>query len=310
MTDRESRPAAASWAALAAALPPLRIVMGRGRARLALLLLAATHAGCRRNLVRALCTLDTVDGSELQEAEFLKTFVSHNQPVLLTGLTAGWQVSSAWSDHDTLAKAFGSRPLVSRWSEGGHLAGLMTRPVTMEAYLQSMAHPRAGLLFNASSVGLGDLWEVPSMFAAAGMTGGIISVGPEGRGLSMHNHGSTWQAVVRGTKRVSLIPPIPALAVEEGDWPSDLFHRLLHAAPVDVRGMSGELAKLGLPMETCDVGPGETLFIPCNWYVCVPAVDKLRLGFRQCARLGWRTGTIPLRIFTASLSRSRGSGRG
>jgi hypothetical protein len=92
----------------------------------------------------------------------------------------GWTAATAWRTNAALAAAFGPEPLRARWAEGSYLFGLMTRPVTMAGYLESMTEPGAGLLFNASTVGFGDVWDVPDILAAAGLTAPVISMGPTG----------------------------------------------------------------------------------------------------------------------------------
>ena len=133
-----------------------------------------------------------------------------------------------------------------------------------------------------------------------GLTDTVISVGPPGRGLGFHNHGSTFEAVVSGgSKHFSLLPPIAAEAIAAArknnffyvqhtvalfiqtrslwGWlhcPADerggrdLFQRLLLPAAAHRDGtLMAEVAALGLgAVQRCTVFPGEAIFIPCNWY--------------------------------------------
>ena len=127
------------------------------------------------------CDLDTLDGSTLTAEEFSERYVRGSRPVRLTGLTDKWRATTAWGlDPAAIADSYGDAPLVSRDVPGSYLFGLLLRPDTMAGYLESMADERAGLLFNSSRVGEGELWEVPRLIADAGLTDTVISVGPAG----------------------------------------------------------------------------------------------------------------------------------
>ena len=62
-------------------------------------------------------------------------------PVRLRGLEADWSVAAtAWGQGDKsdgskggvgIAELYGDAPLVSRWSEGSYLFGLLVRPTSM-----------------------------------------------------------------------------------------------------------------------------------------------------------------------------------
>ena len=154
----------------------------------ALLLSASCQADRRGSGDR--CDIDTLDGATLTQEEFSEIYVRGSRPVRLTGLTSEWHAAIAWGlDSAAIAASYGDAPLVSRDVPGSYLFGLLLRPVTMASYLESMADERAGLLFNSSRVGEGELWEVPRLIADAGLTDTVISVGPAGRGLGFHNHG-------------------------------------------------------------------------------------------------------------------------
>eukprot|EP01046_Picozoa_sp_COSAG06_P018327 COSAG06_NODE_1273_length_10053_cov_19.602170_1_plen_375_part_10 len=221
------------------------------------------------------CDIDTVDGSALSSEDFARRYVRSSRPVRLTGLSTVWSgAAGAWSGSEgaaSLAARYGDAPLVSRWAEGSYLFGLLLRPVTMASYLDTMAHRRAGLLFNSSRVGEGELWSIPTLVQDAGLTETVISVGPPGRGLSFHNHGSTLEAIVSGgPKHFALIPPISAEAIAKaGDrWSTDLFKRLLlPTGSYRNAELMAELNAMGVgPLQQCTVSPGEAIFIPCNWY--------------------------------------------
>ena len=178
---------------------------------LALLLLPALLAPSR---AAEDCDIDTVDGSALSAADFQSRYVRGSRPVRLTGLGGAWAAAAeAWREPAALGRLYRGQPLVSRWADGAYLFGLMVRPVTMDDFLSSMAHKRAGLLFNSSRVGEGELWSAPRLISDAGMTEPIISVGPAGRGLGFHSHGSTFEALLAGRKRVALLPPISAATI-------------------------------------------------------------------------------------------------
>lgn len=83
--------------------------------------------------------------------------------------------------------------------------------------------------------------------------------------------GTTLEAVVSGgAKRFSLLPPIPAGAIEAAgeSWSPDLFRRLL--LPTTRRhdpALLTELESHGVgAMQQCTVAAGDAILIPCNWY--------------------------------------------
>ena len=80
---------------------------------------------------------------------------------------------------------------------------------------------------------------MPPLLAALGMDTPVLSVGPSRRGLGFHNHGSTWQAVVRGRKLFLLVPPVRA---------ADMAERWCAAAPARPRSIvpRGEALSRGM----------------------------------------------------------------
>jgi mannose-6-phosphate isomerase-like protein (cupin superfamily) len=284
----------------------------------------------------ATCTLDVVNAEQLSAADFHRKYVLANRPVVLRNFNtsaSGWLRSDAWArDHAALGATFGDAPLASRWGEGGYLFGLRVRPVTMRAYLRSMAHPRAGLLFNSSRVGMGELWTIPSLFEGEGMTSTVISVGPAGRGLPFHNHGSTWEAIVRGSKRFALVPPIGAaeIAARGAGWPGRRLFQTLALAPPPPSGTAAAaaahhhrssavaaaalgrvLAAAGLRSERCTVEQGQAIYIPCNWY---HATENSRSGGGDAAADGTTVAIAgqwePAGGFAAGAGVQQGQGQG
>jgi hypothetical protein len=175
--------------------------------------------------------------SSATAAEFGATYWETGRPVLLSGLVtaADWPALRRWSNRSAFVAAHGGAWSVARWPAGSHAFGVLGRRVQLADFVESMGHPRAGLLFHSSSIGSGE-WEIPSALrvlesSSALRAGGILSVGASRQGLPFHYHGSTWEGVVQGRKLVVLVRAVtPDLSRGH-----DAVLRALLAPPTDDR---------------------------------------------------------------------------
>ena len=83
-----------------------------------------------------------------------------------------------------------------RWPVAQRQVGLFSRNTTVRRYLSNTDRPASGLLFGRTTVGLEDgAWAVPPLLAAVNASMPVLSVGPAGSGLPLHNHGGAWASV-------------------------------------------------------------------------------------------------------------------
>ena len=84
--------------------------------------------------------------------------------------------------------------------------------------------------------------------------GALWYAGPRGSGVSLHQHTSAWNALVRGRKRWYLLPPLTM-------WgPTDLPTRewLRTVYPI--------MRQRGDPLYECAQEEGEVIYVPGDWY--------------------------------------------
>ena len=234
--------------------------------------------------------VDTADIADLPPNEFEARYLRGSRPLRLTGVARNWSAARTWGSKARFAELHGGAERQARWAGGGNQFGILARNTAVSDYLAEMgtdeAAGREGLLFD-SGVGQPGEWDVPPLFAAAGLDDSVVSVGPAAQGLPFHNHATAWQTVVLGRKAFLLLPP---LAVGEGSWlrPEPYFTEILstmffpssqqflarHAA--DLWRLVPQAAEL---LRVVVLGPGETLFIPCNWYhATINLADTVAVG--------------------------------
>ena len=88
-------------------------------------------------------------------------------------------------------------------------------------------------------------------------------------GLPFHNHAAAWQRVVSGEKLFLFIPPIGRASWldELGPDPADVLARLMLSSPrALVTKHLANIAGLNGTLQHCVVRPGDTVYVPCNWY--------------------------------------------
>ena len=188
-----------------------------------------------------------------------------------------------------------------RWPIGINQFGSCERQVESVSHFfeNEMMKPDGGLLFDeidlASAQVAFDINE-----SQANPFGGlsndlILSVGGPEKGLPFHNHAAAWQTVISGRKLFLFLPPLPLnQTTVKSDWtprfacarpmPHAFLTYFCHACrdqqmleklflPLPshlIRRTLGEVLRakpmLAQLLQHCTVNPGETVFIPCNYY--------------------------------------------
>jgi hypothetical protein len=168
------------------------------------------------------------NGSLLAWSEFEADYLAKSKPLVLTGMADGWDAPTSWQSKKHFAATYGHARRQVRWPGGGNQIGILARETTVREYLEEMgtaaAKGREGLMFDRQlglhsnvsnardgagpSPGPVPAWAIPPLFARAGMTDPIVSIGPAGAGLPFHNHASAWQTTVVGRKAFLLLPPL------------------------------------------------------------------------------------------------------
>jgi hypothetical protein len=212
------------------------------------------------------------------DAGFEAKHLRGSVPVHIRGAAANWSAAERWGTKAQFAQLHGDKRRQARWAGGGNQFGILARSTTVRAYLTAMgteeAAGREGLLFD-KGLGQAHDWSIPPVFARAGLNDTVVSVGAAGQGLPFHNHASAWQTVVVGRKVFLLLPPLSANTSESWLRPEPWFEEILstlflpatrqflrqHAS--DAWRMVPEAARA---LRVVVLGPGDTMFIPCNWY--------------------------------------------
>ena len=151
----------------------------------------------------------------------------------------------------------------------------MGTDVELGAFLRNASASAEGLLlFGRTALGVesGD-WPIPDPFSRRTLTSSMLSAGPRGAGLALHNHGEAFEAVMVGAKlwlflppllasleappeqvaartRVQMMPPHELVALAEGDRAA-----LLRAAGWDPA-----------ELRSCVARAGDAVLVPCNTY--------------------------------------------
>ena len=238
------------------------------------------------------------------DGEFEAKHLRGSMPVHIRGAAANWSAAERWATKAQFAQLHGDKRRQARWAGGGNQFGILARMTTVRAYLMEMgteeAAGREGLLFD-ESLGQAHDWSIPPVFARAGLNDTVVSVGAAGQGLPFHNHASAWQTVVVGRKAFLLLPPLSANTSESWLRPEPWFEEILstlflpatrqflrqHAN--DAWRMVPEAARA---LRVVVLGPGDTMFIPCNWYhatinlddtIAVGGQAKVESGMGRCS---------------------------
>ena len=173
-----------------------------------------------------------------------------------------------------------------RWPVGQRAFGLVGVDCRLGSYLSSAMEGAAvsggstgfgsPLLFGRTNVGVTEEdWFVPELFARRQLASRMLSVGPSGAGLALHNHGEAFEAVVVGRKLVLFLPPLPYARDIRTSAATEAARLRLMSVPVRelVALPDGQRDELLIAagwnasdLTSCVLTPGAAVWIPCNYY--------------------------------------------
>lgn len=178
------------------------------------------------------CTLKRWDPSTMTTADLL----AGSAPLLVPEGTVPWSSTSSrgqW-ERPAFLDAHGSSAATVRLASGQRQSGLVVRSATVAQYAAEVRGDiqdgAEGFLFGPapeSVLTATDGLRAPTVFAEAGLTSPMLSLGRSGSGIPFHNHGAAWLTVLAGKKLVVLLPP----AQEDQQRPQPGWQTLQHSPP-------------------------------------------------------------------------------
>jgi hypothetical protein len=256
--------------------------------------------------------VDVASCDELSDEDFDARYLRGSRPLQLRGAAANWSAAENWSTKARFSALYGDNQRQARWAGGGNQFGILARSTFVRDYLAEMgtneAAGREGLLFD-EGLGHAHDWVTPPLFDRAGLNDTVVSVGAAGQGLPFHNHASAWQTVVIGRKAFLLLPPLSADTAGDSwlraePWFEEILSTLFlpstaqflqrHAS--DLWRMVPEAAQA---LRVVVLGPGDSLFVPCNWYhATINLDDTVAVGGQATLESG--LGRCPADVFGAA----------
>ena len=151
----------------------------------------------------------------------------------------------------------------------------MGTDVELGAFLRNDSASAEGLLlFGRTALGVesGD-WPIPGAFSRRNLTSPMLSAGPRGAGLALHNHGEAFEAVVVGAKLWLFLPPLPApLESPPGQVAARTrvqmmpTHELVSLAADERAALLRAAGWDPAELRSCVARAGDAVLVPCNTY--------------------------------------------
>ena len=209
---------------------------------------------------------------------FFAEFYAANRPVVLTGLVDHWPALERWS-LDYLDSVVGGAEVELQAARGmsasyerdtdAHKRTTALRKVTAAMRQVESSNDFYLTAYNDSHnrQALAPLWDdlgPVSILQSSGGQDGFVWLGPKGT-LTPFHHDLTNNLLVQvmGRKRCHLVP-----AWEVGRM-KNAQHCFSDRSPADWEADSDGLP----PLLTCEIGPGDALFLPIGWWHHVEALD-------------------------------------
>jgi hypothetical protein len=212
--------------------------------------------------------------------EFRRRFVRASRPVILTGMMEEWPARTRWS-LDYFRSRFGDRPVTAGRTRDRTLVlsdrgGIPQVEIPFGEYIDRLSADDCDLyLLSPVAERLPELLAdlvPPEVCRTARWSTSRLWIGAPGVRSPLHRDlPDNLYAQVLGRKRFLLIHPRNRGRVYSRPFHSDVpnFSRLDAEAP--------DLERFprfrGVPVQVCDVGPGELLFIPRMWWHQVRALE-------------------------------------
>ena len=206
--------------------------------------------------------------------EFLARWVRPRQPVILTGMTAGWLPPEEWT-LDRMATRHGAAHVIAAALSGGTLlddrtTGVVFRRVALGDFVASLRGPGAAAHYVMAPVSnfgptLAHDYRVPTYCNGAPHVRAKVWVGKAGTVTPVHRDvPHNLHVHLTGRKRWLLFPPRDAARM----YPCGLFSGMPNFAHVDPE--RPDYDRYPRFREASPIGgvvnPGETLFIPHGWW--------------------------------------------
>jgi hypothetical protein len=241
-------------------------------------------------------------------ATFLAEYVAKRQPVVLTGVMAGWKALSSWTlEH--LKSALPNRKVQAVTLPQGHFDGTVEqqpelRDFEFANFIEAIAHPETvgGRIYNLHSGMSGELAPLkediglPPYFPPESLYESLFIAGPRDYVVRAHyDVPNNLLAQLHGRKRVVLFPPDELYRM----YPYPAYTRSPHFTQVDIERPDPRQHprfRLDRARETV-LEPGEMLYIPSCWwhqisyltptvgvnfFYKLPITQMLRLNVLRC----------------------------
>ena len=229
------------------------------------------------------CDLPRIDASDMSADELAEMVLAAGAPVLIVNaLGDAWRALETWQDKTTFTAAQGHRqvPVVS---SPAHVAQFGGEPPETAQGLDvnfALSDVDAPLAFAFGYKSSEDISPElgPSKLDAFEHTRKVLSVGGQGSGLTLHQHGPAWLAVIIGHKRWSLVPPE---AMPKETYRSVALQRVHKWAARDRASLksAGSLE--------CMQQAGEVVYVPLFWWHATSNLD-------ECIAVGAQMDEFPI----------------
>ncbi|MGH8076396.1 MAG: cupin-like domain-containing protein [Lysobacter sp.] len=222
-----------------------------------------------------------VHAESLSEAEFRRSYVDQNIPVLVKGAIRHWPAVQRWSDKQYLKDRVGDNKVnlyPNLYFSDAATMKATAIPQTFSTALDVLHSEDSGVVFlpfrvEAQNSKFTDLREdIPGVKFLAAPKAPLFY--PRARAFMFRGAGSGWHShtvdetlmcQIRGCKRVALLP------TNDGNY-SELKRIFMNDLYLDDADAFGALAANMRPV-VADVDTGDALYIPPNWWHGVQPMD-------------------------------------
>jgi len=242
-------------------------------------LTACHQVDCQAPEVVSRCEIDRRHGTNLSFADFKRLYIDQGKPVVIQGLLDDWPARTKWT-RESLQRRFGQEPVKVLYSSNivdyntesdEDTIQEMEIVVPFEQYLEDLnwmsEQARSSSTFDVPYLFGRNVFpdiplehNFPHLFPVENFTfshyfrhvKALFFVGAAQSGTYFHQHAHAYNAVLFGTKQWFLLPPASEPSFKHE---SSMRRWATHKSAINYYR----------PL-TCTQFPGETLFVPTDWY--------------------------------------------